>query len=64
MEVWVEQAWKDASERIERTHQRIGASFPHSTFDGLYDDRDADCWTNGFWPGILWHLYKDKSLVP
>ncbi|CAM3087459.1 glycoside hydrolase family 88 protein [Paenibacillus lupini] len=59
--LWLEQAWQKAASRLDRTHERIGASYPHSTFDGLYDDRDPECWTNGFWPGILWHLYRETG---
>lgn len=37
---------------------RSGQS-PHGTnASGQYDDLEADCWTSGFWPGLLWIMYE------
>lgn len=59
---------KEALERVlaklERTSLRIGDKIPYRTIDGLFDDKsgeDIDWWTNGFWPGILWLLYKKTN---
>lgn len=31
---------------------------PHGTDQqGIYDHKEMDCWTSGFWPGILWIMH-------
>ena len=34
--------------------------YPYSTINGKYLKEKSDplCWTNGFWGGILWYMYK------
>lgn len=44
--------------KLEITAHQIGARFPHASTDGIYDNKSADWWTNGFWPGILWIAYQ------
>jgi unsaturated chondroitin disaccharide hydrolase len=57
-EKWVDEAWNYALNKLSITHKRIGATFPNASFDGRYDARELQCWTNGFWPGILWLAYR------
>ncbi|MBB6637701.1 glycoside hydrolase family 88 protein [Cohnella thailandensis] len=61
MEQWIDEAWGAAADKLARTSERIGASFPLASIRGRYDNRDVDCWTNGFWPGILWHAYRETG---
>lgn len=53
---------KDTEEKIlaklSVTSEKIGASFPHASVNGTYDDSDITWWTNGFWCGILWLAYR------
>ncbi|MDB5084234.1 MAG: glycosyl hydrolase [Bacilli bacterium] len=58
---WVEQAWNDIVHKVERTSARIGATFPHASQKGQYDSPPPDFWTAGFWPGLLWLIYKDTN---
>lgn len=58
METWINEAWDYARSKLSRTRGRIGATFPNASYGGKYDARDLDCWTNGFWPGILWLAYR------
>lgn len=58
METWINEAAEYALNKLSRTRSRIGATFPNASYDGKYDARDPDCWTNGFWPGILWLAYR------
>lgn len=61
MSSWSENAWQYVLDKIERTHARIGDSFPLASYGGKYDDREPHCWTNGFWPGILWTVYRETK---
>lgn len=61
MSSWYDNAWQYVADKVGRTHARIGDSFPLASYGGKYDDREPHCWTNGFWPGILWLLYRDNQ---
>ncbi|MBN1501831.1 MAG: glycoside hydrolase family 88 protein [Spirochaetes bacterium] len=54
---WITDAWNDIEKKIEKTSRRIGASFPHKSVNGKYDNEVIDWWTNGFWPGLMWLMY-------
>jgi unsaturated chondroitin disaccharide hydrolase len=58
---WIDAAWKKAIAKVDVTSERIGASFPHRSENGRYQDEDIFWWTNGFWPGILWILYRETG---
>jgi unsaturated chondroitin disaccharide hydrolase len=60
-EGWVQEAWKDVHTKVSRTSGRIGARFPHASVDGAYVLEAPHWWTAGFWPGLLWLLYRDES---
>ena len=49
---------KKILEKLSVTADEIGASFPHASLDGKYDDSNITWWTNGFWCGILWLAYR------
>ncbi|MDR2008074.1 MAG: glycoside hydrolase family 88 protein [Alphaproteobacteria bacterium] len=47
--------------KMESQVQRMGGIFPYSAVGGKYTDRGAEnifWWTNSFWSGILWQMYK------
>lgn len=56
---WIQEAWEQVVAKIERTSKRIGATHPHVTREGKYDDNRPSHWVSGFWPGLLWLLYRD-----
>ncbi len=58
---WVQDAWKDVHTKVGRTSSRIGARFPHASVDGVYVLEAPHWWTAGFWPGLLWLLYRDEE---
>jgi unsaturated chondroitin disaccharide hydrolase len=57
--LWVSEAWKKVNEKVERTSKRIGSNFPHASENGQYVLAEPYWWTAGFWPGLLWQLYRD-----
>lgn len=59
-EAWIRDAWDAAAAKIaDHTSRRIGAAFPHGSLDGRYQLTAPSYWTAGFWPGLLWLLYRD-----
>lgn len=50
--------WEQAIEKMKKTANRIKDGFPHVSLNGQYNDEGPGWWTSGFWPGILWQLYR------
>lgn len=59
--VWAERIWDQIVQKVEKTSLRIGDSFPYASIDGQYNDEPEDWWTNGFWPGLLWLIYRETN---
>jgi unsaturated chondroitin disaccharide hydrolase len=60
-EKWILEVWSKITNKINFTSEQIGASFPHISINGKYDNNDLDWWTNGFWPGLLWLIYNETK---
>lgn len=58
---WVQEAWERTVAKVGRTSRRIGARFPHASVNGEYVLESAHWWTAGFWPGLLWLVYRDNK---
>jgi unsaturated chondroitin disaccharide hydrolase len=58
---WAQEAWQKTVTKVARTSQRIGDGFPHASIQGQYKLEPAYWWTAGFWPGLLWLLYRDTK---
>lgn len=58
---WTTEAWGKVHEKVTRTSTRIGARFPHASVEGTYVLEAPHWWTAGFWPGLLWLLYRDSD---
>ncbi|MFF2446406.1 glycoside hydrolase family 88 protein [Neobacillus sp. NPDC058068] len=58
---WVNEAWEKVMKKIERTSKSIGANFPHASENGKYVLEEPYWWTAGFWPGLLWQVYRDTK---
>lgn len=53
--------WKKIQGKIDITSDIIKDTMPFTTKDGVYDNHEYDSkdwWTNTFWAGILWYMYK------
>lgn len=63
---WASKTMDRILAKLHKTMPEIGASFPHVSAEGKYDNEDIHWWTNGFWPGILWLAYQhteDEAFV-
>ncbi|PWW00972.1 unsaturated chondroitin disaccharide hydrolase [Paenibacillus cellulosilyticus] len=58
---WSKEAWNRISDKVARTSQRIRDRFPHASVNGQYQLEPASWWTAGFWPGLLWLVYRDTN---
>ncbi|MEH7416198.1 glycoside hydrolase family 88 protein [Neobacillus drentensis] len=58
---WVNEAWQQVTQKINRTSKTIGANFPHASENGTYILAEPHWWTAGFWPGLLWLVYQDMK---
>ncbi|GGD81362.1 glycosyl hydrolase family 88 [Paenibacillus nasutitermitis] len=58
---WAEDKWRQIIAKVDLTSRRIGDSFPYASIDGQYNNELADWWTNGFWPGLLWLIYRETG---
>jgi len=58
---WVNEAWQQVTKKINRTSKTIGANFPHASENGTYILAEPHWWTAGFWPGLLWLVYRDTK---
>ena len=61
---WADEVFVRIGNKLAITSRKIGVSFPHLSQNGKYDnigETDIAWWTNGFWPGILWHMFVETS---
>lgn len=61
-QIWARQTMTRILEKLEKTASEIGASFPHVSVTGKYDNIEPRWWVSGFWPGILWLAYQQTGL--
>lgn len=64
--IWVNDICNKITEKMAASIRRNEGKIPYSMDkNGVYDDKSADkdlmCWTNGFWEGILWLMYKQTG---
>lgn len=61
---WLEKAWSKMCYKMDAQITRIGTEVPHTLKNGkrinLMKEHPAG-WTIGFWPGMLWLMYKDTK---
>ena len=59
---WANETLKKTAEKLEKVSRRSAHKIPYTTVDGVHDDRsgerDIGWWTNGFWGGMMWQLYR------
>ena len=59
---WANETLAKTAEKLEKVSRRSAHKIPYTTVDGVHDDksngRDVGWWTNGFWGGMMWQLYR------
>ncbi len=56
-QAWIDETWSKIETKLRRTSVTCKDKLPLVTNDGVYDNCGPAAWTNGYWPGIMWHLY-------
>ncbi|RAP75158.1 glycoside hydrolase family 88 protein [Paenibacillus montanisoli] len=56
---WANELWNNIVDKVGLTSTTIGAGFPYISYKGRYEHEKVDWWTNGFWPGLLWLVYRE-----
>jgi unsaturated chondroitin disaccharide hydrolase len=62
---WAELAWEKLQAKFSAECDRMGEKIPYSAEDGVYKTdwgkQFLPFWTNGFWAGICWLMYKETK---
>ena len=61
MNEWINEVWKKLDKKLSAEAVRNRDKIPYTTVDGVYNNMakdDVTWWTNGFWPGLMWLMYK------
>lgn len=60
---WIHEVWNKIEKKVAVTADRIKDGMPYTTKNGVYDDQqnNASWWTNTFWCGLLWHMYRETK---
>ncbi|MGL4611507.1 MAG: glycoside hydrolase family 88 protein [Trueperaceae bacterium] len=64
--VWINEAREQAARKVSKLAERVGSQFPHASRGGTYSLEPPEWWTSGFWPGLLWLVWrqtKDEKLA-
>ena len=63
-EMWLDEAWNKLVSKMEKVAVRSYDKLPYTTVEGVHDDykeMGITKWTNGFFAGMMWHLYADTK---
>jgi len=61
---WIEETWQKLDNKLSRVAVKSREKIPYTTVNGVHDNRaekDPDWWTNGFWGGMMWLMYKETG---
>jgi len=57
---WVDEQWEKLDRKLQKVAVRSRGKFPYVSNEKVHNDHSEDeiyCWTNGFWPGLMWLMY-------
>ena len=61
---WAEEVWRKIDQKMETVSRWSAQKLPFFSHDGKHNDMsetNINCWTNGFWPGLMWLLYSAEK---
>ena len=64
---WIEATYKKLNNKLSRTAVRSRNIIPYTTINGVYVNgihdfqKTSGWWTNGFWGGLMWLMYKETG---
>lgn len=57
---WADEVWDKLDRKLTIVAERSEDKLPFMTEDKMHNDMSEthpNCWTNGFWPGLMWLMY-------
>ena len=69
-QAWVKETMEKIVEKMSWVSEKSQDKIPYTTINGVHSDesgkeaatsRGASWWTNGFWGGMLWQMYKETG---
>lgn len=59
---WIDATFDKLNKKLARTAVKSRDIIPYSTKDGVHNNTfDYSWWTNGFWGGMMWLMYKETG---
>lgn len=61
---WVKETWDKVENKLAKVAPNVDTAFPYTSKDGKYVPHSsgrASWWTNGFWAGMMWLMYKQTG---
>lgn len=59
--LWTNEIWDKLDAKLYTVAKRSKGKIPFWSYDGMFDnmaEKNINCWTNGFWPGLMWIMYN------
>jgi len=61
---WIDATWGKIDKKLSRTAVKSRHKLPYTTVNGIHDNKgavDITWWTNGFWGGMMWLMYRETG---
>ncbi|MBR2038718.1 MAG: glycoside hydrolase family 88 protein [Lachnospiraceae bacterium] len=61
---WIDSTWVKIDKKLSKTAVKSRNKLPYTTINGVHDDKkevEVDWWTNGFWGGLMWLMFKETG---
>lgn len=61
---WIDEVWNKLDDKLAVVAVRSRKKLPFQTWDPVHNnmaESNIHCWTNGFWPGLMWLMYAGSG---